>query len=128
MNSYYTSKLLQILLARALSDVLRKQGANGDKDAGRIVVNSLTPGYCLSGLVSDAKGIHGILFKVMAKTLARTTEVGGRILVSALAMGEESHGQYINDGEIQEYVTAVSSVHNFYIFSPMFPGVVLILR
>ncbi|KAI5866011.1 hypothetical protein GGS23DRAFT_555042 [Durotheca rogersii] len=98
---YYTSKLLQILLARALADALDKQGGD-DAGAGRVVVNSLTPGYCVSGLLNDAVGFHGFAFWLLAKAVARTTEVGGRVLVAAITKGKENHGMYLNDGEVQE--------------------------
>ncbi|KAL2824222.1 hypothetical protein BDW59DRAFT_147666 [Aspergillus cavernicola] len=98
---YYVSKLLQILLARAMARRL----VPGD---GRpvVVLNSLTPGYCSSGLLSNAYGLTAFGFWLLAKATARPPEVGARTLVAALSKGAESHGKYLNDGEIDE--TALS--------------------
>lgn len=67
-----------------------------------VVVNCLTPGYCHSGLLSNAKPITAFAFKMLAKATARTPDVGARTLVASVVKGTESHGRYINDGEVQE--------------------------
>jgi hypothetical protein len=40
------------------------------------------------------------MITIMRKTIARTTEVGGRILVNAAEGGPETHGQYLDDCKI----------------------------
>lgn len=99
--SYHVSKLLQILLARTLAWRL-VQPTSADKQGPTIVVNTLTPGMCRSGLTKDLRGWFGAQIAIMTKLLARSTEVGGRTLVHAIAQGPESHGKYMNDGEVQE--------------------------
>ncbi|KAL3492927.1 hypothetical protein BJX62DRAFT_250101 [Aspergillus germanicus] len=96
---YPVSKLLQILLARAM--VERLVDADGKPV---IVVSSFTPGYTHSGLMNNAHGITALVGALLAKAIARKTEVGCRTLVAAVAMGAESHGKYMNDSEIDEYV------------------------
>jgi retinol dehydrogenase-12 len=41
---------------------------------------------------------------LMSAIIARTTEVGSRTLVAGVAGGEESHGAYMADCQIAEYV------------------------
>lgn len=41
---------------------------------------------------------------MMNVLLARSTEVGSRTIVAAVAAGEESSGAYMADGVISEYV------------------------
>ncbi|KAL4746286.1 hypothetical protein BDW72DRAFT_197827 [Aspergillus terricola var. indicus] len=95
---YMVSKLLQILLARAMARRLL------DADSKPVVViNSFTPGYTISGLLANARGATAFAFRLLAKAVARKTEVGARTLVAAISMGEESHGKYLNDSKIDEY-------------------------
>ncbi|RAK95957.1 short-chain dehydrogenase/reductase [Aspergillus ibericus CBS 121593] len=85
---YHASKLLDVLLARALADRVA-----GDQ----VVVNCLNPGLCRSQLSRemDTALVRGVLH-----LLGRTLEVGGRTLVAAAAAGRESHGQYMSNGEL----------------------------
>lgn len=94
---YHVSKLLQILLVRALAERLAAQ-----QQESHVIVNTLTPGMCQSGLTRDLHGFFAIKIYIMTLLLARTTEVGSRTLVHAMGQGVESHGKYMNDGEIQE--------------------------
>ncbi|KAH8657730.1 hypothetical protein BX600DRAFT_482422 [Xylariales sp. PMI_506] len=99
---YHVSKLLQILLARVLAERLA-QPINSKEVGHTIIVNTLTPGMCRSGLVKNLRGCFGKQIAIMTNLLARTTEVGSRTLVHAIAQGPESHGKYMNDGEVQEH-------------------------
>lgn len=101
MYRYYVSKLLQILLGREMAKRLRDRRC-GSTDTSRIILNSITPGYCVSGLTDKAHFVTALGFWVLRKTTARTAEVGGRALVAAVAKGEESHGKYLNDCEVDE--------------------------
>ncbi|KAF9560361.1 short-chain dehydrogenase [Agrocybe pediades] len=79
---YSESKLLNVYFARALHERLPPQSA--------VIVNSVTPGLCYSGLRRDLSlaSIGGLLISLMEKVLARTTEEGSRSLVFA-SLGEE---------------------------------------
>ncbi|KAL2862199.1 uncharacterized protein BJX67DRAFT_385825 [Aspergillus lucknowensis] len=94
---YSASKLLQILLARELAR--RLLDSTGKPT---IIVNSFTPGFTTSGLIANARGLTASTFRLLGKAIARETEVGARTLVTAIAMGPESHGKYLNDGKIEE--------------------------
>ncbi|CAK4032113.1 Hypothetical predicted protein [Lecanosticta acicola] len=97
-NRYYESKLLQILMARGLAQEL---SGNSTREPS-VVVNSLTPGYCHSGLLSNAKPVTAFAFRMLAKATARPADVGARTLIASISQGVPSHGKYINDGEIEE--------------------------
>lgn len=77
--------------------------SNPPNGTSNIIVNSFTPGYCTSGLIENVHGITGFALWLLSKATARTTEVGGRTLVAAIAQGDKSHGKYLNDGHIDEY-------------------------
>lgn len=96
---YPISKLILILMTKAMAKQLRSNGIDD------IVVNTFTPGYCTSGLTDNIHGVTGFALWLLAKGTARTTEVGGRTIVAAIAQGQESHGKYLNDSQIDEYVT-----------------------
>jgi retinol dehydrogenase-12 len=93
---YHVSKLLQILLVRAMAKHMKPEGNS------QVVVNTLNPGLSRSGLGHDLKGLFRLQVAIMMPVLARTTEVGSRTLVHAIERGPESHGTYVNDGKIQE--------------------------
>jgi hypothetical protein len=96
---YPVSKLLQILLARAMAK--RLVDADGKPT---VVVNSFTPGYTHSSLMNNAYGVTASEGALPAKNIARKTEVGSRALAAAVSMDAESHGKSMNDSETDEYV------------------------
>lgn len=110
--SYFTSKLLLILLGRELASQLVRPNHSLSSPDPCIIVNFLTPGYCISGLTKNSHFPVSFGFWVMTKTVARTTEEGGRTLVAGIVKGKESHGKYLNDCEIDEYVFLISLYQN----------------
>ena len=92
---YYASKLLLVLCMRQLAGKI----ASTDP---KVVVNALTPGYCVTGLVKEVKGFWGWQLYVMTHSLARSAEQGSRTLVHAATLGWEGHGKYLNDCKIDE--------------------------
>ncbi|KAI2603105.1 short-chain dehydrogenase/reductase [Hypoxylon fragiforme] len=99
---YFTSKLLLILLGRELASQLVRPNHSLSSPDPCIIVNFLTPGYCISGLTKNSHFPVSFGFWVMTKTVARTTEEGGRTLVAGIVKGKESHGKYLNDCEIDD--------------------------
>jgi retinol dehydrogenase-12 len=93
MDRYNVSKLLEILALRHLTRSVIK-----DRYKYPVVINCVTPGLCKSELVKDM-GMAPVVFK---KLLGRTVEVGGRTLINAAGLGEESTGEYIADDKISE--------------------------
>jgi retinol dehydrogenase-12 len=69
-----------------------------------VIINCMTPGACKSDFNREAKGIGAIVQNLVAAIIARTTEAGSRALVDGVAVGEESHGSYMENCQIREYV------------------------
>ncbi|KAK9489247.1 hypothetical protein V1508DRAFT_428593 [Lipomyces doorenjongii] len=84
---YPTSKLLEVLVVREIASKLADS---------RVILNMLNPGLCHSELARE--GSWRIWF--LKLVLARTTEVGGRTLVAAATVDDESHGGYMTDGKV----------------------------
>ncbi|KAL6705096.1 hypothetical protein ACN47E_007355 [Coniothyrium glycines] len=85
-DRYPTSKLLDVLCARALS--ARRPAAKT-----RVTINYVCPGLCKSQLSRDA-GWGMTIFEAL---FARTTEQGSRALVHAASQGADTHGQFMAD-------------------------------
>ncbi|KAL4971679.1 hypothetical protein BDW66DRAFT_164919 [Aspergillus desertorum] len=92
-DRYSTSKLLGQLFLNALASRV---------PAFAVIINCCNPGMCKSGLSRELEGSFlGYLTSFMQSFLARTPSVGARALTdAAVNHGEQSHGQYIEDGEI----------------------------
>lgn len=88
-NRYAVSKLLDVMVTRAMADQKAAQ-------AIPVTINCVNPGLCHSELARDA----GIGLAIMKFFLARSTEVGSRTLVHAGASGAETHGHYLGDCKI----------------------------
>ncbi|KAK4696465.1 hypothetical protein P7C71_g1449, partial [Lecanoromycetidae sp. Uapishka_2] len=86
---YPTSKLLQVLIVRQIASQLQDSG---------VILNMLNPGLCVSELSREG----GLVLTVMTFFLGRTTEVGSRSLVAGALAGPQSHGHYINDGQVND--------------------------
>ena len=80
---------------RSLADLTTKSNKPGD-----VIINCLNPGFVITNAMREYTGIQRIIFYLFSKTVARRTEVGSRTLVNAAEGGEESHGQYLDDGKI----------------------------
>lgn len=92
MEHYGVSKLLQILAVRHFTKTLIKDPSNFP-----VIINTVTPGLCRTGLVKDV----GILPDVLNFFLGRTVEVGSRTYVNAVGpVGEGSIGQYVLDDSV----------------------------
>ncbi|QIW97094.1 hypothetical protein AMS68_002612 [Peltaster fructicola] len=86
-DRYPLSKLLQVFSTR---EVAKRSPFERD----HVIINYLNPGLCRSELGREYKTWAWWLQQTL---LARTTEVGGRILVHAVTTaGPESHGRYID--------------------------------
>lgn len=88
-DRYPESKLLEVLVVRALAPKLEQSG---------VVLNMLNPGLCHSELSRNGPWY----LEIVKFLLARSTEVGSRTLVAAAAAGRESHGKYMSDGKVDE--------------------------
>ena len=74
-------------------------------DSPSVIVNCMTPGACKSDFHRENSSIGGIIQSILDALIARTTEAGSRTLVAGIAAGEESHGAYMADCKVEEYVS-----------------------
>lgn len=102
-DRYNTSKLLEVFGVLSMIDEM-KAGPNANQE---IIINLLEPGFCKSELTRDARGMQLVMYNIMKAVLARTTEVGSRNLVAAAAAGEETHGGYIQDCQLDQVAAVV---------------------
>jgi retinol dehydrogenase-12 len=102
-DRYNTSKLLEILTVRELGPAMAASGKT------KVILNSLTPGFCHSELMRHAVFPLNLLGWIGKRLIGRTTEMGSRTLVAAASAGEESHGAYMADCLVKEPSTWVRS-------------------
>lgn len=74
-----------------------------------IVINSLDPCFCKTGLGGESSGSAKFARAIFAFLFARTAEEGSRLIVKAASMGRESHGGYMRAGELQAYAPIITS-------------------
>lgn len=98
-DRYNVTKLLQVLLVRAIAPRLQ---SGADDTAPVIVLNAVNPGFCHSELRRDITKVSvvGHLVRAVELVLCRSAEVGARTLVTGVAAGADSHGEYMSDGMI----------------------------
>lgn len=102
ITRYSTTKLLQVFGVRELAQKLTR---DPESVSPSVIVNCLTPGACKSDFFRENKGFDRFKNWLLSTLLARSTEVGSRALVAGIAAGEESHGEYMADCLIAEYVS-----------------------
>ncbi|KAF2180128.1 short-chain dehydrogenase/reductase SDR [Zopfia rhizophila CBS 207.26] len=88
MNRYYTTKLLNVLWARELATKIKKE---------EVVLNTVNPGFCYSGLHRHEK--TGII-KIFLWAFGWTTQQGAHCLTDALVEHEDSHGEYLSEQKV----------------------------
>lgn len=79
---------------RELADLITKS------DKEKIIVSTINPGFVKTDVMRHAPFLQSLGIRFWQRTIARTTEVGGRILVNAAEGGQENHGQYLDDCKI----------------------------
>lgn len=91
---YGTSKILgQLFLTELVRHV----------PSSTVTIACANPGYCAgSNLGRQAHGLTDFAHKLMSFLVGRTCSVGARTIVHAsTVLGEEAHGQYVEDAKIQ---------------------------
>lgn len=81
---YYTSKLLNVFWTRELASRI---------SPGEVVVNTVNPGFCYSGLHRHSASFINVFLWLFAWT----PQQGGSCLVDALVGQEGSHGAYVSE-------------------------------
>lgn len=97
---YNLSKLLQLYSAIKLSAIVDPINT---PNPNPIVINSLDPCFCKTGLAGDLNGASKVIFKIFEWMLARPAEEGARLVVQAASVGRQTHGLYMRAGAVQPY-------------------------
>jgi hypothetical protein len=66
-------------------------------------MNIVAPGLCSTGLGRDTGSLTKATVGALRAMGARTPEVGSRVILSGLVLGDESHGKLISGSKIKEY-------------------------
>lgn len=98
-DRYNVSKLIEILTVRELAPAMDASGKQ------KVILNTLTPGFCYSDLMRHAIFPLNVLGWIGKKLIGRTTEMGSRTLVEAAKAGEQTHGTYMTDCDIKGEVS-----------------------
>jgi len=91
---------VQLYIIRKLCTIVDTTTTN---DPHPIVINSVDPCFCKTGLSGDLKGITRLIFKFFEFISARTAEEGSRLVVQAASAGRQTHGLYLRAGAVQVY-------------------------
>lgn len=108
-NRYNLSKLLQLYVIIKLASII--DPVTDDKSGGStpIVINSLDPCFCETGLAGELTGGLKVAHKVFATMFARPAEEGSRLVVTAASAGRQTHGEYMRAGAPQKYAPFITS-------------------
>ena len=79
-------------------------------EKGKVVVNHSNPGWVVTEVMREWTGLKLFIFKIFRAIFARSTEVGSRTTINAAEGGEETHGHFLDDCTIGEYVFAIDTV------------------
>jgi len=101
MNQYSLSKLLQLYAVIKLSAIVDPADTTAPDP---IVINSLDPCFCKTGLARELEGGLKVGYRVFEAVAARTPEEGARLVVQAASAGRETHGLYLRAGAVRVYV------------------------
>jgi len=89
MRTYAVVKLVGLAVMMGMAErILRKE----------VIINAVCPGLCKTDLGRDYPWITQALMAPVQLFLHRTAEEGARSLVSATALGPESHGKFWHNG------------------------------
>lgn len=91
-RSYAMVKLLGMAVMLALARATSPLGASGQQPG--VIVNAVCPSLCKTDLGRNFGLLSKIQGNIFQAIFARTAEEGARSLVSATALGPESHGRF----------------------------------
>lgn len=98
-DRYNLSKLLLLYVIVKLASIIDPT----------IVVNSLDPCFCKTGLADDFTGGLKAVYNIFEYIFARSAEEGSRLVVTAASAGRQTHGGYVRAGTLQEYAPRITS-------------------
>lgn len=108
-NRYSLSKLLLLYTIIKLASIIDPIAKDKSRDSYPIVINSLDPCFCRTGLAGELTGGIKALYKVFEFIFARPAEEGSRLVVTAASAGRPTHGGYMRAGALQEYAPFITS-------------------
>jgi retinol dehydrogenase-12 len=108
-NRYSLSKLLLLHAIIKLASTIDPITNGKSGDSNPIVINSLDPCFCKTGLSGDLTGCLKMAFKVFEFICGRPAEEGSRLVVTAASAGRPTHGRYMRAGAVQEYAPFITT-------------------
>jgi NAD(P)-dependent dehydrogenase (short-subunit alcohol dehydrogenase family) len=98
---YAVTKLLDHFIAIGLANMVTSSSQGGAMPS--VIVNSLTPGFCKSDLISPSRGEKAPLpLRVMQWLVARDVTEGAKTYVDAAVQGVSSHGKWLENQVVTE--------------------------
>jgi retinol dehydrogenase-12 len=92
-----------------LASIINPTTISASKDLIPIVVNSLDPCFCKTGLSREVTGGLKVAYKLFEFMFARSAEEGSRLVVIAASAGRQTHGGYMRGGALQKYAPFITS-------------------
>ena len=102
-HRYNLSKLLLLYIVIKVASIIDPATHDKSQDSHSVVVNSLDPCFCKTGLAGELTGVFKAVFKIFEFVFARPAEEGSRLVVQAASAGRPTHGKYMRAGAVQEY-------------------------
>jgi retinol dehydrogenase-12 len=91
-----------------LASIIDPIANDKSQDSNPIVINSLDPCFCKTGLAGELTGGLKAIYKFFEFVFARPAE-GARLVVTAAAAGRQTHGGYMRAGALQPYAPFITS-------------------
>jgi len=91
-RNYTISKLMGLAVMKSIAEATAH--GRGGRPGPEIIVNAVCPGMCKTDLGRDHGWVAKTVMAGVSPFVHRTAEAGGRALVSATALGPESHGRF----------------------------------
>ncbi|KAH9210646.1 hypothetical protein DL95DRAFT_437522 [Leptodontidium sp. 2 PMI_412] len=109
-NQYNLSKLLLLYIVIKLASIVDPATTGKSQNSHSVVINSLDPCFCKTGLAGELTGGFKAVFKFFEFVFARPAEEGSRLVVIAASAGRPTHGKYMRAGSVQEYAPFITNV------------------
>ena len=94
---YSVSKLMDIYMVVEMANAVPR--IDGEP---AVIVNAVTPGFCKSELLTREKA--PLILKVVQALTGRSTEEGSKALIHAASSTSETHGKWLENGRVAEYM------------------------
>ncbi|KAK9326964.1 hypothetical protein V1520DRAFT_387841 [Lipomyces starkeyi] len=109
IDQYNLTKLVLLYAIIKLASIVDPITNDKSRDSNPIVINSLDPCFCKTGLAGELTGVFKAVFKSFEFLFARSAEEGSRLVVAAASAGRQTHGLYMRAGALQKYAPFITS-------------------